>query len=275
MKKLLYVSILLILLGVAAACTPTPPPLSQTWIDKPLQNMTIPVAPYTIGFHAASLNGISQFEVRVDGVVQDVVTPLSTGSGGNGTTLFYSEYQWTPPGPGSYQIQVRAMNGYSEYGPAAQVDVTVQAQAYVQLEPTEEDPTPTPTDEPAQTAVFDAPQYDEMELFYRGTCGPKQLTVEIMTHDPDVYSVVVFFRLRDQSSQATTDWISAAMSPLGDGNFRFSLSVEGDIPGFASFLQSFLQVQFVATDQDGNEVGRTDVFSDVTVESCGAAGISG
>jgi hypothetical protein len=275
MKKLLYANILIILLGLAAACTPTPAPQSQTWIDKPLQNMNIPVAPYTIGFHAASLNGITQFEVRVDGVVQDVVTPLTTGSGGNGTTLFYSEYDWLPPGPGSYQIQVRAMNGYSVYGPTAQVDVTVVGEAYVQLEPTEEEPTATPTDEPAEIAVFGAPQYDEMELFYRGTCGPKQLTVEIMTSNPDVYSVVVFFRLRDQASQATTEWSSAAMSPLGDGYFRFMLSIEGDVPGFANFLKSFLQFQFVATDQGGNELGRTDVFSDVSVQSCGAPGISG
>ena len=65
------------------------------------------------------------------------------------------------------------------------------------------------------------------------------------------------------------------MSPLGEGYFRLMLSIEGDVPDFSSFVTSFLQLQFVATDQGGDEVGRTDVFSDVTVEACGAAGISG
>jgi hypothetical protein len=41
-----------------------------------------------------------------------------------------------------------------------------------------------------------------------------------------------------------------------------------------SFAKAILQLQFVATDEDGNELSRTDVFSDVSFEAC-AAGISG
>lgn len=278
MKKVLVISVLAIVLMTVSACdpTPAPQPQHQTWIDKPLNNMSIPDEPYTLVFHAASTNGINEFEVSVDGVVEANVAPQTTGPGGGGTTLFYAEHVWTPPGPGSYQIQVRSLSGAGDYSPTSQVDVTVMGEGFLyEPELTEEVPTATPTDEPAQIAVFGAPQYDEMELFYRGTCGPKQLTVEIMTADPEVYSVVVFFRLRDQSSQATTEWTSAAMSPLGDGYFRIMLSVEGDVPDFTRFPQAYLQLQFVATDQGGDEVGRTDVFSDVTVESCGAAGISG
>jgi hypothetical protein len=64
------------------------------------------------------------------------------------------------------------------------------------------------------------------------------------------------------------------MNPLGEGYFRFSLSIEGDVPEFTSFTEAVLQLQFVATDQGGNEVGRTDVFSDISVEAC-APGITG
>ena len=208
MKKFMLAHILAMVL-LASACTPTPAPQPQhqTWIDKPLQNMSIPDAPYTLVFHAASTNGISEFEVSVDGVVEATVAPQTTGPGGNGTTLFYAEHVWTPPGPGSYLIQVRSVNGAGDESNAAQVNVTVLGEGFAyEPEPTDEEPTATPTDEPAQIAVFGAPQYDEMELFYRGTCGPKQLTVEIMTSDPDVFSVVAFFRLRVQSSQATTEW---------------------------------------------------------------------
>jgi hypothetical protein len=41
-----------------------------------------------------------------------------------------------------------------------------------------------------------------------------------------------------------------------------------------SFAKAFLQLQFVATDDDGNELSRTVLFSDVSFEAC-AAGISG
>jgi hypothetical protein len=160
------------------------------------------------------------------------------------------------------------MNGYSEYGPPAQVDVTVAGEAFIlQVEPTGEQPTATPTDEPVLPA-FGAPQYSDMKVFYRGvSCGPKQLTIDILMGDPEAYSVVVFYRLKDQSSQSTTEWNSAAMSPVGDGYFRYVLSIES-MPDFSSFPQAFLQLQFVATDQGGQELARTDVFSDIAVEYC-------
>jgi hypothetical protein len=271
MKKIIFVSILTMLMLLVSACdpTPAPQPQHQTWLDKPLNNSSILNEPYNLVFHAASTNGISEFEVSVDGVVETNVAPQTTGPGGGGTTLFQAEHMWTPPGLGSYLISVRSMNGAGDYGPSAQAYVTVVGEGFV-LEPelTEEEPTATPTDEPAQIAVFGAPQYSDRSVYYRGvSCGPKQLTIDVMFSDPEAYSVVIFYRLRDQSSQGTTEWSSAAMSSLGDGYFRYMLSIES-MPEFDSFLASFLQVQFVATDAGGEELARTDVFSDVSVEYC-------
>jgi hypothetical protein len=270
MKKIVLFSALAAIMVLTTACDPTaaPQPQHQTWIDKPLPSVSIPDAPYNIVFHAASTNGISEFEVSLDGAVEANVTPQTTGPGGNGTTLFHAEHLWTPPGPGTYQIQVRSMNGAGDYGPAVQVNVTVLGEGVVFEEvPTEEEPTATPTAEPVQP-VFGAPQYSDLSVYYRGvSCGPKQLTVEIMISDPETYSVVVFYRLRDQGSQGTTEWTSAAMSSLGDSYFRYVLSIES-MPDFASFVASFLQLQFVATDEGGEELARTDVFSDVSVEYC-------
>lgn len=108
-----------------------------------------------------------------------------------------------------------------------------------------------------------------MELYYRGSCGPRQLVININATDPEAYSVVVFFRLADQSSSNKTEWTAMAMSPQGDGNFTITLTVESDVPLYWSYLQSFLQLQFVATSQSGEEVGRSPVYSEVTVERCG------
>jgi hypothetical protein len=60
-----------------------------------------------------------------------------------------------------------------------------------------------------------------------------------------------------------------AMSPQGNGDFAITLSVESDIPLFSSYLQAYLQLQFVATSEGGDEVGRSPVFSEITVERCG------
>ena len=80
-----------------------------------------------------------------------------------------------------------------------------------------------------------------MELYYRGSCGPRQLVININATDPEAYSVVVFFRLADQSSSNKTEWTAMAMSPQGDGNFTITLTVESDVPLYWSYLQSFLE----------------------------------
>ena len=76
-------------------------------------------------------------------------------------------------------------------------------------------------------------------------------------------------RLADQNSSDQTEWTAMAMTPQGDGAFTITLAVESDVPLFWSYLQSSLQLQFVATSQDGEEVGRSPVFSEITVERCG------
>jgi hypothetical protein len=58
---------------------PTPSP-NQTWIDAPLHGSTLPIAPYTIVFHAASPSGIDTFEVQIDGVR----SPNRRGCAGHG-----------------------------------------------------------------------------------------------------------------------------------------------------------------------------------------------
>jgi hypothetical protein len=70
---------------------------SKLWLILVLFCSTLPIAPYSIVFHAASPSGIDTFEVQIDGVVLDTVAPMSTGSGGsNYGTLFHSESTWTP-----------------------------------------------------------------------------------------------------------------------------------------------------------------------------------
>ena len=69
---------------VRATALPTSQPgPSQTWIDAPLNNSTLPLIPYTIVFHGASFVGVTEFEIQINGAVIATVPPLTTGSGGS------------------------------------------------------------------------------------------------------------------------------------------------------------------------------------------------
>ena len=110
-----------------------PPGPSQTWIDAPLDGMTLPLAPYTIVFHGASFVGVTEFEVKINDQVVASVPPLGQGSGGpQWGTMFLGEYLWDPASPGIYLIHVRA-KGNGVYAPPAQVEVTIPGGKVVDL----------------------------------------------------------------------------------------------------------------------------------------------
>ena len=81
-------------------------------------------------------------------------------------------------------------------------------------------------------------------------------------------SVVLFFRLAEVDGPGRTDWNAEAMNPMGGGLYRRSLTGSA-IPGSGDYPASFLQVQFVATNGQGDEVGRSDVTSGPGLARCG------
>jgi hypothetical protein len=110
-KRWLYIAFLILLL-TACECSsgdsitpiPTPRP-NQPWIDAPLPNSIIRLQPYKIMFHGASDDEITEFEVTINGNLIAVEPPISADPN---ETLFFGEYLWVPPAPGTYTIQVRA-----------------------------------------------------------------------------------------------------------------------------------------------------------------------
>ncbi len=155
-KKVLVIFLLLglVLSGCnkpfRAAVSPlsAPPSVpSQTWIDAPLDNTNLPLEPYTIVFHATSLDTVNEFEIWINGVFSASVRAALSGEGGSiSGTLFYGEYLWTPPAPGSYLLLVRAKAG-EQPGSFDEVMITVGeeiTEAEDSLEVTST-PTSTPT----------------------------------------------------------------------------------------------------------------------------------
>lgn len=83
----------------------------QAWIDAPLDGSALPVAAYTIIFSGASFGDpIGNFEVFVNGVQEGTVPPMYQNNEGD-AQYSYAEFDWLPPAPGNYLIQVRALTG--------------------------------------------------------------------------------------------------------------------------------------------------------------------
>ncbi|MGA9533541.1 MAG: hypothetical protein WBR18_12555 [Anaerolineales bacterium] len=105
-------------------------------------------------------------------------------------------------------------------------------------------------------------------IYYRGTgCGTHQETFQIQALDPNIYSVVLFYRLKGADGETTRFNQGVAMRPTGDGWYEYPLTAES-VEGFTQFEQANLQYQFVATDKNGDEVARSPVFSDVEFAAC-------
>jgi hypothetical protein len=280
MRHVMVTGLLTISVVLLGACdlpaTPPPAAISNTWIDAPEDGTTIALAPYTVVFHSASVMGLEEFEVRVDDELLASVAPKTTGPGGSQGTLFMADYEWHPPEPGTYELVIQPKDQYGDYGPSALAMVTVAGPA-AQIEqlptglPTLElAPTPTPTPVTAASLPgFNTPSYSATQVYWgRRGCSPTDLTVEIMHSDPTAYSIVLFYRLAVIDSDEKTDWMPMPMSPLGGGYFNLMLNPETAAVGLGSFSPMMIDIQVVATDQSGNELGRTPVYSDVMLDYC-------
>ena len=97
---------------------------------------------------------------------------------------------------------------------------------------------------------------------YWGVCDPNQVTFTAQVVDTEqVFSVVLFVRLKDQKSDDTTDWNTGiAMNGKGNGTFTYTLKAKS-IDGYNSYLNAWVYYQLVATDAGNNVLGRTAVYT--------------
>lgn len=137
MKRIPLLTIFIILL--ASACTPETPsnPTSLTaWIDAPLHESTIPLAPYEIVAHGSDPGQISLLEISIDGEVLETIQNPDPQE-----LLFSVQLTWTPPNPGRYTIRARGQNSSGAWSGFALALVTVEEEfqplAALELLPTE------------------------------------------------------------------------------------------------------------------------------------------
>ena len=97
-------------------------PGSRAWIDAPLPGTSQPLGPVEIVAHASSPSGIASFEISLNGQPLATASPDADSFDPN---LMFMRHSWRPAAPGTYLIEVRAMDASNQAGPAAQVMVVI------------------------------------------------------------------------------------------------------------------------------------------------------
>ncbi|MCK6629539.1 MAG: FHA domain-containing protein [Anaerolineae bacterium] len=170
-------------------------------ITAPMANSQVQVnVPVTVQATASDPSGVKRMELWVSNIkTADAVSPVEQGQ----ATLTAS-FQWTPPAPGTYTLEVKAFN--SEGQVSVPTTVTVNAGAN---NAGDETPTPTvPTETPSPTVPANPSLTTKTDLNVRSGPGiqydllgllPAGVTVEIIGRDD------------------TRQWWQIRFSPAADG----------------------------------------------------------
>lgn len=187
-RRILFVALPFLAL---AACTGTPEvtngelqPGPLAWIDAPLSGETLSLEPYEVVSHANSSQGVTSFELSVNG---QFYSSDEVPADQYGQPLTHIRQNWEPPAPGTYLLSVRALDTEGSFGPAAEVevsvgDVEVEEPEETLLSTPAEESTPTPTIEHVActyTSVVNlfcrigpGSQYPEIDTFTPGQSAP-------------------------------------------------------------------------------------------------------
>jgi hypothetical protein len=140
-----------------AACSPTALPEEaagysqpQVWFDAPLPGTEFPLGEVQVVAHGADKGGVMEMELSiVDGSL------IGSQPGNGNETLMAAIFNWHPPEPGHYFLQIRAMSVSGDWSEYATTDVVIGADEV--LAPTAETLIEEPTEEATPTSTIAAP----------------------------------------------------------------------------------------------------------------------
>jgi len=242
--------------------------VAQSWIDAPLDGMVLPLAPYTIVFHATDPLGVTRMEVSINGQVLATLPNLDLAQG-----LVHLEQFWQPDKPGRFVIRVRAQNPTGAWTEQDIVSVVVEdatrtptpTPTATTTVTTTVTPTSTPTSTPTKlpAAIFSNLQLST-NIFYRLDNPLRSVTFTIQVNDPaGIKLVEIYFRLKNPDTNATTDWGNEDMVPMGGGVYTYKLDkINPALLPIPSGTR-ILEYQFIVTHPDLS-LTRSQVYGDVT-----------
>lgn len=103
-------------------------------------------------------------------------------------------------------------------------------------------------------------EYAPIKIYWGG-CEPNKVSIRAVVDDPEeVFSVIIFVRVKDIQEEDYTPWTSGeVMLNRGQGEFTYNL-IGSKIKGHDHYLRSWVYFQLVATNIEGEEIGRTRVY---------------
>ncbi len=131
------------------------------------------------------------------------------------------------------------------------------------------------TSSPTSSGMQFKPGVSPMEFFFGG-CTPDraQISLDVMNPPEDINYMLLFVRLMDKKSGEAGEWSEGlSMSKLASTKFLFDLTLD-KLPDYEKFPDAWLQYQFVAYNKAKKEIGRSDVFFDVSFGRCGGTAIT-
>ncbi len=120
----------------------------------------------------------------------------------------------------------------------------------------------------AATPIRPGPGFLSMSVsdgrIFWGVCDPNKTKIIVQVEDPEeVFSVIIFVRVKSAKEEDYTPWTSGdAMHNHRDGTFSYVLRAN-NINGRNHYLRSWVFLQMVAVNKEGEEIGRTLIFTDL------------
>lgn len=118
-------------------------------------------------------------------------------------------------------------------------------------------------------AGFTSVTISEKKIYWGG-CKYNSTTITTEIDDPEeVFSVVIFTRVMDAENEDDfTPWTSGnVLFNNGDGTFTVKLR-GSEIQGHNHYKKSWVLFQLVATNNKGEEVGRTKTYQEIQLSPC-------
>jgi hypothetical protein len=237
---------------------------TQCWIDAPLDGSSIPNKSYEIVAHSGSPDKVSLTEFSIN----DKVLATIRNQANN---LVLSRQAWLPEKSGEYVIKARCQDTKAMWSNYAQARVTVGDKTpelpnlILPMRPN------LPLLRVKGSQLFNLSVSTD-HFYYRGTgCGTKQLTISIDISDSSgVDSAVLYYRLADQKTGATTTWSTLPMSGTGGSSGRWSRTInsESDIPGFSGYANSWFQFHIEAKNKAGIKTDSEIYYQKVSLSAC-------
>jgi hypothetical protein len=116
---------------------------------------------------------------------------------------------------------------------------------------------------------FVSVQVSEKKIFW-GVCQPNKTKIIVEVENPeDVYSVIIFVQVKSATKEDYTPWTTGnAMHSHRNGTFSYLLAANTTY-GHNHYKKSWILFQLVATDDLGEVIGRTKIYTnEIALSPC-------